>query len=287
MLILFLSLSLSFADHIPNNIQTNPWAKVKVPTQTSSESVGSYSAGCLRGARDLEKDGLGYQAVRLSRHRYFGHPSMLTFLKVLSSQTFAQSLGTLLVADIGQPRGGPTLTGHLSHQSGLDVDIWFAQPPKGKVLTDQERETFPATSMLNKEGTQMDLTQWSPNKEDILRATSEQPEVERILVNPVIKKFLCDKYAGQMWLRKLRPWWGHDDHLHVRLKCPPGSSLCESQAPVPPGDGCDSSLDWWFSQEAKDEWERIKNDKTPRKMPHLPKECEKILVEPPTTKHRS
>src|SRR6516165_2279694 len=48
---------------------------------------------------------------------------------------FLEGLGTkvanagtwrgLLVGDISQPRGGPMITGHDSHQVGLDADIWL------------------------------------------------------------------------------------------------------------------------------------------------------------------
>ena len=38
----------------------------------------------------------------------------------------------LLVGDISQPRGGPMLTGHASHQLGLDADIWLTPMPDRK-----------------------------------------------------------------------------------------------------------------------------------------------------------
>jgi hypothetical protein len=50
-----------------------------------------------------------------------------------------------------------------------------------------------------------------------------------------------------LWMSKVRPWYGHDDHIHVRLKCPADSPNCRAQPPVPGGDGCDKSLDHWFT----------------------------------------
>ena len=35
----------------------------------------------------------------------------------------------ILVGDMSQPRGGPMLTGHASHQVGLDADIWLTPMP--------------------------------------------------------------------------------------------------------------------------------------------------------------
>ena len=71
-----------------------------------------------------------------------------------------------------------------------------------------------------------------------------------MLVNAAIKKEMCHvvdkKHDG--WMAKIRPWYGHADHIHVRLKCPPDSPNCRHQSPVPGGDGCDDkSLAYWFS----------------------------------------
>jgi penicillin-insensitive murein DD-endopeptidase len=82
----------------------------------------------------------------------------------------------------------------------------------------------------------------------LLRVAAEDPEVERIFVNAAIKKELC-REAGdnRSWLEKVRPWWGHDYHFHVRIRCPADSPDCKPQPPVPAGDGCGKDLDYWFS----------------------------------------
>src|SRR5262249_51802528 len=76
---------------------------------------------------------------------------------------------------------------------------------------------------------------------------------------------------GASWLRKLRPWWGHDDHFHVRLRCPTGDAECQVQEPIPPGDGCGADLAWWFTEEARKPQPRT-SVKTP-----LPVACDAIL----------
>jgi penicillin-insensitive murein endopeptidase len=82
---------------------------------------------------------------------------------------------------------------------------------------------------------------------EVVKATAEDPNVVRIFVNAAIKKKLCSE-AGtdRAWLAKVRPWWGHAEHFHVRLACPPDARECKSQPPVPPGDGCGHALDSWF-----------------------------------------
>jgi penicillin-insensitive murein endopeptidase len=85
--------------------------------------------------------------MRLSRNRRWGHPTMIALIEKLSRDAVAIGWPGLLLGDISQPRGGPMLTGHASHQIGLDADIWFTPMPKGG-LTLHQRETMSAVSVL-------------------------------------------------------------------------------------------------------------------------------------------
>ncbi|OQW69420.1 MAG: penicillin-insensitive murein endopeptidase [Proteobacteria bacterium ST_bin11] len=255
------------------------WAKITTPSQESSQSIGTYTSGCISGAATLPLDGQGYQVMRLSRHRYYGHPDLIDFIQHLGQFSAEQKLGSLLIGDLGQPRGGPTLSGHRSHQSGLDVDIWFllSEQASNRQLTANERETWSAPSVVNMQNDTIDYRHWSPDLAKVLEAAAQQSQVDRIFVNASIKQELCkNKSAGSTeWLRKIRPWWKHDDHFHVRLKCPPHNPHCDSQAPLPAGDGCDASLAWWFSAEAK-----APSNNVPLPPPPLPALCEQLLHRP-------
>ena len=93
---------------------------------------------------------------------------------------------------------------------------------------------------------------WTPMVAELVELAASDPAVERVFVNPLIKHALCaQERPAAYWVSKLRPWWGHHDHFHVRLKCPAGSSECQPQPPVPAGDGCDLSLAWWFTNDAR------------------------------------
>ena len=51
---------------------------------------------------------------------------MIAFLERFSRKAKAEGVWNgILVGDISQPRGGPMLTGHASHQIGLDADVWL------------------------------------------------------------------------------------------------------------------------------------------------------------------
>jgi len=157
----------------------------------------------------------------------------------------------LLVGDIAQPRGGPMVTGHASHQIGLDADLWLTPMPDRR-LSPTERDNLAATKFVAAGGDDVDPALWSLQHRRLLETAARSAGVARIFVNPAIKRALCrDAGADRDWLRRVRPWWGHDDHFHLRLDCPPAEPQCEDQPAPPPGDGCGAELDWWFTAEAK------------------------------------
>ncbi|WP_412507111.1 penicillin-insensitive murein endopeptidase [Roseovarius sp. SYSU LYC5161] len=210
----------------------------------SSAALGGYARGCQAGAVELPETGPTWQAMRLSRNRNWAQPETIAYVTDLSR--FAATLpgwDGLYVGDMSQPRGGPMLTGHRSHQSGLDADIWML-PPDRLDLTTQERETISSISMRRDRGA-FTNDRWTEAHMKLLRAAASDDRVARIFVFPGAKVDMCDWETGdRSWLRKVRPWWGHHYHFHVRLTCPEGDRACENQSPPPPGDGCADAQVW-------------------------------------------
>ena len=249
------------------------------PADLASRSIGSYSRGCLAGADPLPYDGPSWQVMRLSRNRNWGMPELVAFIEKFATES--QQLDGwpgLLVGDLSQPRGGPMTSGHSSHQIGLDVDIWF-DPMPPYTLSREEREQKSATSYI-KAGTNTQLRKdlWTPAHSRLVKRAASYPEVERIFVNAGVKKQLCDT-AGRdrAWLRKVRPWYLHDDHLHVRLSCPPGMAGCVSQDPVPDGDGCGENLRYWLSDAPYRPAPKPAKPPPPMTMAGLPSTCREVL----------
>ena len=90
---------------------------------------------------------------------------------------------------------------------------------------------------------------WTHAHTELIRAAAEDPAVERIFVNAAIKKALCrEAGSDRAWLAKVRPWWGHDYHFHIRIYCPADSPQCEPQPPPESGEGCGHELDYWFTE---------------------------------------
>ena len=209
-----------------------------------SEPVGGYARGCQAGAEQLAETGPTWQAMRLSRNRNWAQPETLDFVRDLSRFAATQDgWEGIYVGDMSQPRGGPMLTGHRSHQTGLDIDFWML-PPDRLNLTAQERENLSSISMRRAAGAYTN-DRWSPQHEAIIRAAASDPRVARIFIFPGAKVAMCNSATGdRSWLNKVRPWWGHHYHFHVRLNCPDGASGCVDQAPPPPGDGCADAAGW-------------------------------------------
>jgi len=258
----------------------------RLPARMDSQPYGSYAKGCIGGAVAIPTDGPAWQAMRLSRNRRWGHPQMIALIERFSQDARALGWPGLLLGDISQPRGGPMLNGHASHQVGLDADIWFTPMPDRRLSAD-EREKLPFTSMLDKSRfLTVDAKRWTPTHARLVMKAASYPEVERVFVNPAIKKKLCDTWAGdRALLGKVRPIYGHDEHFHIRMKCPPGAAGCKPQAAVPAGDGCDKSLAWWFTKEPWAKPEPKKKDAKPVKprftmLSDLPKACAVVLAGP-------
>jgi penicillin-insensitive murein endopeptidase len=222
----------------------------KTPAPMAARAIGFYAKGCLAGAAALPVDGPAWQAVRLSRNRNWGHPNLIAVVEKLAVEAREHDAWPgLLVGDISQPRGGPMLTGHASHQVGLDADIWLTPMPDRR-LTQQEREDLSATSMLAADEVSVDPKVWTDAHVRLLKRAASYASVERVFVHPAIKKALCEataKDTDRAWLHKIRAYWGHYYHFHVRIACPDGSTNCESQPPLPSDDGCGKDLTNWLA----------------------------------------
>jgi penicillin-insensitive murein endopeptidase len=254
------------------------------PAPLEARTIGFYSKGCLAGAKALPINGKTWQVMRLSRNRNWGHPNLVAFLERLASQAPKTRWRGLLVGDMSQPRGGPMRTGHASHQVGLDADIWLTPMPD-RELTRLEREEMSATMVVAEDRKDVDPNVWTPAHVAVIKAAAKDPKVSRIFVNPAIKRALC-RDAGssdRAWLSKVRPWWGHDYHFHVRIHCPEGSPECKDQEPTPADEGCSGKdLDHWFTDAILHPRPSPiqPQERPPLKMADLPAACRQVLLAP-------
>lgn len=264
------------------------------PSNQDSMPIGSYAKGCGAGLVELPESGPTWQAMRLSRNRNFGQPEMVQFLMDLSGTARDIGFGRgLYIGDISQPRGGPMTSGHASHQIGLDADIWML-PPRRLDLSVAEREDI--SSIPVRSADQRSVTEnWTKVHRELLKQAALDPRVDRIFVAAAVKIEMCRtaKARDKKWLQKIRPVAGHDTHFHVRLKCPQGARLCETQSPTVDelskgGDGCDETLMWWvtdYLNPPKSDGKKPRDEDAPKKkgpreftMADLPKQCKGVLA---------
>ena len=267
---------------------------MEAPSAQESMPIGSYARGCAAGLVELPESGPTWQAMRLSRHRNFGHPMMIQFLVDLSATAREIGYGKgLYIGDISQPRGGPMTSGHASHQIGLDADIWML-PAESLSLSEAVREEISSIPVRSPD--QRSVTaNWTRTHRELMKQAALDPRVDRIFVAAAVKIEMCRtaRRADRKWLQKIRPVAGHDTHFHVRLKCPKGARLCETQSPTVAdlsknGDGCDDTLMWWvtdYLNPPKSTGKKPKDEDAPKKkgprdftMADLPGQCRDVLA---------
>ena len=246
---------------------------VSTPAPGAPQVFGSYAKGCHAGAVLFPADGPTWAAMRLSRERRWVQPDLADFLVRLSQRANEAGLTGLLIGDTGQARGGPMKSGHRSHQTGLDVDIWLR--PLTTRPNAAAREILSSYDVVKGRKT-LDEALWLKSSARAIPLAAADPAVARIFVHPVIKRALCKATAAtpRPWMNKIRPWWGHDAHFHVRLACPEGSPECKNQQPPPAGDGCGKELDWWFTDEPYSGESKPRKDLT---MADLPAACRAVV----------
>lgn len=260
------------------------------PSQQDPMPIGSYARGCAAGLVELPESGPTWQAMRLSRNRHYGQPVMIDYLTDLSRAATSVGWAGLYIGDVSQPRGGPMTSGHASHQIGLDADIWML-PPRRLTLSRAEREKI--SSIPVRSADQRSVTEnWTPSHRALMEIAASDPRVDRIFVAAAVKIEMCKTAtrADTKWLQKIRPVAGHDTHFHVRLKCPKGARLCQTQTPSVAelsnnGNGCDDTLTWWVTdylnppkstKKPKDPKPRAKTSRE-YTLADLPKQCADVL----------
>ena len=116
---------------------------------------------------------------------------------------------------------------------------------------------------------------WSPTYIALLKTAAQDEEVERVLVNPAIKKALCRDVKGdRSWLHKMRPVYGHNYHFHIRISCPAGQEGCKKQPETPHDEGCGADLEAWFKKNLNP----VFGGRPPIKMSALPPACRQVLL---------
>lgn len=207
-----------------------------------AEPVGSYANGSLENGECLEESGEGYIQLLRSWDQIYGTDEMLGMIKKSAADMAKKFPGRdrLQVESIAALHGGH-IDPHGSHQNGLDVDLqYFKANGQEYVPT----ISAPYSEPMVEAGRVSDNFDVQRNWE-LVKALHKNGPVQRIFMDTPLKNALC-KYAKSTGdyasninvLRSIRFVANHQDHMHVRLRCPPSARRCISQADPSPGSGC-------------------------------------------------
>jgi len=198
------------------------------------QSVGKPHRGSLSGGVQLTSD-RAYYRRRTARTWGASHTVAYTKQAIASVRARYPKIHRLAIGDLSHSNGG-ALSGHRSHQSGRDVDIglYYKRKPAG-----YPKEFVPGTAKnLNLAAT------WT--LVDALLATRKLAGgVEHIFLDYKVQGMLY-RYAKEQGVKKtllaevfqyphgkghggtlIQHVAAHDDHLHVRYKCPKGDGGCK------------------------------------------------------------
>ena len=212
----------------------------------AEQSIGFYTKGSLIEPSRLDDEGVGFLKIFRSRDRGYGSRDLISFLMELSARVLElhPEGERIQIGDLSGPRGG-YISGHSSHQNGLDVDASFLRVDRREQSLENESgfdEVFVQGGRLTPN---FDIERnWS-----FFAVAAATGRVQRMFVDPAIKRTYCksmrDIGPESDWpqatietLRRLRPYPNHDDHIHIRLYCPAGTTQCKAQEEVAPGSGC-------------------------------------------------
>jgi LysM repeat protein len=197
------------------------------------QSVGLPHKGRLKKAIKLAQ-GKGYYIRR--PHRSFGASHTVGYVKSSLAQMRKRFPNShdLAIGDLSA-RGGGKITMHASHQSGRDVDIgfYFKTKPKGYpesfIVANRKNIDFEASWALLTQFT--DLANKPDGVDRIFMSYSSQKMFYKLARKHGVPKRKLKRifqYPDGRWAQSgiIRHEPGHDEHIHVRFKCPPKDKGC-------------------------------------------------------------
>ncbi len=214
----------------------------KAPFSLMSLSVGHPNRGSqIRAKRLRESDFL--EIKRGSGAHSYGHPSLVLMLDRSARQVAQASRPRvkMLVGDLSARGGGP-LAGHASHQSGRDADVGFyVTDARGRPkLLDHFVAFDRAGRAKDKSGLVFDdhrnwllVQAWmKDDRAGISHVFVSAPLRQRLLQHaessPKLRKYV-ERAAA--FLKQPEDAAAHDDHFHVRIRCPDGQAeICSEQS---------------------------------------------------------
>lgn len=204
--------------------------------------VGFYTDGSLTDAECLPTHGEGFmQLYRDVNHIFATRPLLNMIVEAASDLNEKYPNRDRLQVEEMSAREGGDIEGHASHENGLDVDIQFFKRDGVEHVPTAQQYYAPSMVVGGAVSPNFDVERnW-----ELMKALHRHGDVQRIFIDTKLKAALCsyarstgDYNSNIKVLRSLQHQTNHQDHIHVRLRCPPNTPRCTPQADPPAGSGC-------------------------------------------------
>lgn len=206
----------------------------RAPLDKMSLSLGRPNAGSQLRAKRLRPSAT-IAILEKSKDSVHGHPALVLMLERSAKQIAKQFRGSrLAVGDLSAPQGG-ALPGHHSHQSGRDADVaFYARDKKGRMVVPSAYVAFGADGKA-KDGSGLvfdDERNWAlveawtrDDRAGLAYIFVSRGLKTRLLAhggrNPKNARAVARARALFVQPDHAEP---HDDHFHVRIRCPEGQA---------------------------------------------------------------
>ncbi len=179
------------------------------------------SDGYLRRADQLRKlkqetQHIDYFLKAPSARQDFASFELVNLVDLIAAWAHAEKPGSnLVVGALSKETGGNI--GHASHRNGLDADIGY--------ITENQQSEF--VHLVANHGVKKEFMQ--QENYNLLKKIVSTGMADRIFVDQKIKNAMCsiakengdyDTALGKELLRTLRIWAHHENHFHLRIRCP-------------------------------------------------------------------
>jgi penicillin-insensitive murein endopeptidase len=227
-------------------------------TDGTTVSIGRADRGILRGGRQLPPEGAGYVQPPLwtARGTSWGTDELVGAVERAARVVAERYPGALLGVGDHSRRGGGRRPYHRSHENGRDADlIFYAVDAEGRPVAPTSAMPRYNRRLRARAPYESSAVEISPRNFDLARnwalveALLSDPavEVEYLFISERLREHLLD-YARLSGVapetvaraaRSLRQPHGtgsmpHDDHLHLRIRCPRSDVYqgCVDEGPV-------------------------------------------------------
>lgn len=205
--------------------------------------IGLPTNGSLLDGDCLPQEGEGYMQLYRDMQRIWATYPMVDMIEKAAADVARRYPGRdrLQVEDISKENGGE-VDGHDSHENGLDVDLQYYKADGVEHDPIKKKQYYADPMVVNgKVSSNFDIERnW-----ELMKALHRHGNVQKIFIDEKLKNALCqyaksknDYSKNVQVLRSLRHVTNHQDHMHVRLRCPKSATKCVNLPDPPAGSGC-------------------------------------------------